>query len=77
MLFIYHVTNQWLHCCRANISLIIRLNQLKSRSGQFTLKMYDEGESISLAVRVKGSVISVTKDLKSGFNINGPQIVSQ
>lgn len=77
MLFIYHFTNQWLHCYHANISLIIRLNQLKSHSGQFTLKVHDEGESILLAVRMKGSVISVTKNSKSGYKINNSQIVSE
>lgn len=43
MPFIYHLANQWLHCYRANIPLISQLDQLRSHSGQFTLKMYDEG----------------------------------
>lgn len=70
MLFIYHFTNRWPHCDCANISLIFQPNQLKRRSGKFTLKMYDEGESMLLAARAKGSVITVTK------NSNNSQIVS-
>lgn len=61
MIFIHHFTNQWLRRYRANISLIIWLNQLKRHNGKFTLKMYGEGESILLAVRVKGGWY-VTKD---------------
>lgn len=75
MPFIYHFTNQWLQCDCANTSLIFQLNQLKSHSGKFTLKMYDEGGSILLAARAEGSVTAVTKNSIRGYYINNSQIV--
>lgn len=77
MLFIYHFTNWWLQCDCANVSLIFQPDQLKRRSGKSTLKTYDEGESMLLAARAKGSVIPVTKNSISGGNINNSQIVSR
>lgn len=77
MHFVYHFTNQWLHCYRANVSFIISLNQSKSRSGQFTLKMYDEGGINIISSESEGECdVSVTKNLKRACNANKSQIVS-
>lgn len=47
-----------------------------ARSGQFKLKMHDEGESILVVVRVKGSVISVTKIFLKGYSISNSNFIT-